>query len=86
MQKISSSLAFVLLALFIITPASAYTQEEQAACTNDAFQFCGYAIPDENRVKTCLIANVPRLSPACRSLFHAPPTVRRRYRVTRRRS
>jgi hypothetical protein len=80
-----STLAFVLIALSCTTPASAYTQQEQQACMNDAFTFCGYAIPDEGRVKACLIANVPRLSPACKILFRAPPGPpgRRRYRVAR---
>jgi hypothetical protein len=50
--------------------ASAYTQDQQAACQDDAFRFCGDAIPDENRVRACLVANLRRLSPACRRLFN----------------
>jgi hypothetical protein len=69
MQKLLA-IAFVLPALSLGTPASAYTQEEQIACQGDAFQFCGDAIPDEQRVKACLIANLRRVSPACRRVFN----------------
>lgn len=62
--------AFVLTALALATPAAAYTQQEQMACQNDAFQFCGDAIPDEQRVKACLIKNVRRLSAPCRQIFN----------------
>jgi hypothetical protein len=61
--------AFVLTVLSLSTPASAYTQEEQNACQGDAFQFCGDAIPDEQRVKVCLLKNLRRLSPACQRVF-----------------
>ena len=71
-------LGLAVTAFFIASPASAYTLEEQAACIGDAFQFCFYAIPDESRVKACLIANVQRLSPSCQRLFYVPPVRRRR--------
>ena len=51
------------------SPASAYTQEEQQACQDDAFRHCEHAIPDEQRVKACLLANMRKLSPACRRMF-----------------
>lgn len=65
-------LGCALTTLFIASPASAYTQEEQSACIGDAFQLCFCAIPNENRVKACLIANVQRLSESCRRFFHVP--------------
>jgi hypothetical protein len=70
MQKLIA-IAFVLTVIVLAAPApaSAYTQEEQAACQDDAFRLCGQAIPDEQRVKACLIANMRRLSPTCRRLF-----------------
>jgi hypothetical protein len=70
MQKLIA-IAFVLTVIVFLSPASAaaYTQEEQAACQDDAFRLCGQAIPDEQRVKACLIANMRRLSPTCRRLF-----------------
>jgi hypothetical protein len=39
------------------------------ACKDDAFRLCQNAIPDEQRVKMCLIANLRKLSPSCKSMF-----------------
>jgi hypothetical protein len=63
---------FVLGGLWLLSPstASAYTQEEQQACQDDAFRLCGDAIPDEQRVKACLLKRVRNLSPACRRMFN----------------
>jgi hypothetical protein len=65
------AIAFVLTVVVLAAPAAtqAYTQEEQMACQDDAFRLCGQFIPDEQRVKACLIANMSRLSPACRRMF-----------------
>ena len=41
-------------------------QQQEAACSGDAFALCGAAIPDERRVRVCMIANRARLSPTCR--------------------
>ena len=70
MQKLIA-IAFVLTVIVFSAPApaAAYTQDEQMACQDDAFRLCGQAIPDEQRVKACLIANMRRLSPACRRVF-----------------
>ena len=68
MQKMIA-LAFVLTAVAFSAPASAYTQEEQMDCQDDAFRFCQNAIPDEHRVKACLITNMRKLSPSCRAMF-----------------
>ena len=71
MQKLIA-IAFVMTVIVFsghVSPAFAYTQEEQAACQDDAFRLCGQAIPDEQRVKACLISNMRRLSPACRRVF-----------------
>lgn len=57
------------LALGSIGGAAAQTQDEQQACTNDAFQFCQMAIPDRNRVFQCLVDNRSSLSPACHSVM-----------------
>ena len=62
-------LASVLIAIAVPAPVSAYTQEQQMACQDDAFRLCHNAIPDEHRVKACLIANLSRLSPSCRRIF-----------------
>jgi hypothetical protein len=65
------ALGIVLAGIALAAPASvqAYTEEERQACENDAFRLCGQAIPDQERVKACLIANMSRLSPACRRMF-----------------
>ena len=47
----------------------AYTQEEQDACTADAFRLCGDAIPDIPRITACLQARQPELSPPCAKMF-----------------
>ena len=64
------AIAFVLTVIALPGTASAYTQEEQMACQDDAFRLCGHAIPEEQRVKACLIANMRRLSPRCRRMFN----------------
>jgi hypothetical protein len=66
-MKLVPLLLFVVLGA--ISPASAETQEEQQACMNDAFQFCGDAIPDRNRVFLCLIASKNVISATCRTVM-----------------
>ena len=69
MQKLFA-LAFILTMTALPGgPAAAYTADEQAACQDDAFRLCNNAIPDEKRVKACLLANQRRLSPQCRRAF-----------------
>src|SRR5579863_2921654 len=72
----SKQIAIVmLLACGAATGALAQSQDEQQACTNDAFQFCQYAIPDHSRVFACLAENRHMLSPACRLVMaqYLPP-------------
>jgi hypothetical protein len=57
------------LALGASTIALAATQEEEQACTNDAFQFCQNFIPDRNRVFTCLVENRQQISAACHTVM-----------------
>ena len=45
------------------------TPEEQAACQMDATTLCSYVFPDEDALITCMRANVPNLSPTCRTTF-----------------
>ena len=71
-MKSHLALAFAAtLALIAFVPAASLAQshEEQQACTNDAFQFCGHAIPDRGRVAGCLSENFNRISPACRTVM-----------------
>jgi hypothetical protein len=55
--------------LGMIDSAQAQSPEEQQACTNDAFQFCQAAIPDRDKVFTCLASNRNQISPACRAVM-----------------
>lgn len=59
------------VALFALAPvgAPAETQEEQQACMNDAFNVCGHAIPDRDRVAACLAENLSRISNECRTVM-----------------
>jgi len=65
----------MLLALSAPAGALAQSKDEQQACTNDAFQFCQYAIPDRSRVFTCLAENRRVISPACQVVMaqYLPP-------------
>jgi hypothetical protein len=49
--------------------ARAYTDEEQQACSGDAFRLCSAEIPDVERVTVCMVRNKSRLSPGCRVYF-----------------
>jgi hypothetical protein len=64
--------AFLLTLVSFAGSASAATPEEQQACQDDAFKFCDALIPDEDKVKACLIANLRKLSPACKKMFSRP--------------
>jgi hypothetical protein len=68
MPKVIAFAFFLSLASFAGS-ASAATAEEQQACQDDAFKFCNDLIPDETKVKACLIHNLRRLTPACRKMF-----------------
>jgi hypothetical protein len=59
------------LALFFAMPAEAQpTPAQRQACEQDAYRLCQDAIPDEQRVRQCLVRNMRRLNPTCRSAFH----------------
>lgn len=57
----------------LLTESHAYTQEEQQACSGDAFRLCGPEIPDVDRVTACMIRNQSQLSPECRVFFRPEP-------------
>ena len=59
----------IVLALSASEVALATTQEEEQACTNDAFQFCQNFIPDRNRVFNCLVSKKDQISPACHTVL-----------------
>jgi len=51
------------------TAGEAYTPEQQAACTDDAFRLCGSDMPDVDRVTACMVRKQDQLSPGCRVYF-----------------
>jgi hypothetical protein len=67
-----TKLPLIALALvFFAMPAEAQpTPAQRQACQDDAFKFCNDAIPDEQRVRQCLVRNMRRLNPTCRAAFH----------------
>lgn len=56
----------------MVSAASAYTQEQEAMCTNDAFRLCSADIPDVDRVTACMIRNKSQLSAGCKAVFDTP--------------
>jgi hypothetical protein len=59
--------AFILGILLLPSAARAQaTPEERAACQQDAFRICHHAIPDRDRVRSCLRQNIRRISALCR--------------------
>ena len=76
------------LAFFALAPVAASaaegSQDEQNACMNDAFNVCGHAIPDRDRVAQCLSQNVSRLSAPCRTVMlrYSRPAAASRAKIT----
>jgi Cysteine rich repeat len=66
-----TKLPFIALALvFFAMPAQAEVSPVQRqACEQDAYRLCQDAIPDEQRVRQCLVRNMRRLNATCRSAF-----------------
>lgn len=62
------------LSVFMWPAASqAYTQEQQQACSGDAFRLCSSEIPDVDRITVCMARNKSQLSPECRAYFKHDP-------------
>ena len=72
-----------LAAALLPTGSEAYTDQEQQACTPDAFRLCGPEIPDVDRITACMIRNRALLSPACRVFFRGDPEPRASQPATR---
>src|SRR4051812_23994146 len=62
MRQVALGLA---MALSMIGVSAAETPEERQACQDDAFKFCGQAIPDRERVFNCLVENKTVISSLC---------------------
>lgn len=48
------------------------SEADRMACTPDVFRLCGRYIPNVDGIVTCLEAQKPNLSPACRVVFDSP--------------
>jgi hypothetical protein len=66
-------LSSVLTVLMWPAAGQAYTQEQEQACSGDAFRLCGSEIPDIDRVTVCMVRNRSQLSPACRAFVKPEP-------------
>jgi hypothetical protein len=62
-------LVAALSVMLLPTAGRAYTQQEQQACSGDAFRLCSQEIPDVDRVTVCMIRHQSELSPGCRVFF-----------------
>ena len=59
------------LTFTMMSAANAYTQEQEAMCTNDAFRVCSSEIPDIARTTACMVKNRSQLSAGCRAVIDA---------------
>ena len=52
-------------------PAAAqqWSQEQRAACENDAMRLCQEFVPDVDRITACMHRKRAYLSPRCRAVF-----------------
>jgi hypothetical protein len=50
------------------------------ACASDALRFCGTDIPDQMRVKSCLLQNINSLTAECRAQFREGRSSRTRHK------
>jgi hypothetical protein len=84
-MKTQTALALVFFTL-VPAAASAETPDEQNACMGDAFNICGHAIPDRDRVAACLAQNMNRISIACRTVMqrYAKPMTATRAKLSTR--
>jgi len=72
---LAATLSCSLALLMWPTAGRAYTDEEQQACSADAFRLCSAEIPDVERVTVCMIRNKSQLSPGCRVFFRPDPEI-----------
>jgi hypothetical protein len=70
---VAGSLSCALSCVMLPTASQAYTEDQQSACTGDAFRLCSSEIPDVDRVTVCMVRNKSQLSPGCRAFFRPGP-------------
>ena len=76
MTKIRSGLlgAIILGSLFSLFSTASFagfkpTAEERSDCMGDALSLCSFAIPNTDRIVSCLASKKFQLSPSCRAHF-----------------
>jgi hypothetical protein len=67
-------LCATLFAVAMMTPASAYTDEQVSACTPDVMRLCSDAIPDEGRITRCMIQKRKQISATCLMVMKKGPS------------
>jgi hypothetical protein len=62
---------FALPVLFLVAPPAfaGGTPEQHQACEQDAYKFCPYDVPQEDKVEACLRRYIRSISAACRAQF-----------------
>jgi hypothetical protein len=75
MTKISAlrlagcTLAFAVSLTAFATASYAYTAEQQARCTGDAFRLCSSEIPNIQGITACMRRQKANLSAPCKAVF-----------------
>jgi hypothetical protein len=70
---------YFLFAIVAAAALGASPHSAQAQCAGDALRLCASSIPDQDRVKSCLLQNLNNLSPDCRAQFReGQSTIHRR--------
>ena len=72
--SLSTFAAAILTCTLANTVQAAGTLEQRQACTHDALRFCGAHVPRVPEITACMIENIERLSPDCRSQFDVTET------------
>jgi hypothetical protein len=68
-RSMRKMLGFAFIVGVLLLPGAARaeaTAAERSACQQDAFRVCSHAIPDRDRVRSCLRQNIRRISSLCR--------------------
>jgi hypothetical protein len=65
----SRLLAAALFSVVLGSTLGAPVASADMACAGDAFRFCSADMPDQTRVKSCLLRNIRNLTPECRAQF-----------------
>ena len=58
----------------MMAPASAYTDEQVAACTPDVIRLCADVIPDQGRITKCMIQKQKQVSATCMMVMKKGPS------------